>query len=786
MRLSLSLCALAVTSALAAAHAAEVTQPELPNPELASPPAKERIEHIVVTASAIESKLIDAPASVTVVTREELAMRAYAGIADALRDIEGIDVGSGQDKNGNINVTMRGLPAEYTLVLIDGRRQNDAGNIGPNNFGNSQFMYMPPLAAIDRIEVVRGPMSTLYGSDAMGGVINIITRRNLSEWHGDVTVSGTLQEDSQYGNDQKADIYLTGALAENLTLAVRGSTYMREPSQPGYQVELPLPDGSTWTDSGSFGDKKIVGGKTWNWGATLNYSPVNEHRVSLAYDVAKQKYNNALGQVGTLDAAKNMWRVDNNGIIQPRVGYAPYQRFQREQLVLSYIGNFERGTWTNHLTYSTSENLGRSLPFTLQERRAIQDIWDQAVADQGTNKPELTSEIENLINNQFLPRPKRELSLKNWIFDSHFSMSIDTHNIVTGLQFLDVAMEDGVFGVYGDEYRAGTTQDHRQLAVFIEDGWDISPDLTLTTGVRYDDHNVFGGQFSPRAYLNYKLSGDWTLKGGVSTGYKAPKPNDLFPGITGFGRQGTLPLVGTPDLQPETSINYEAAVYYDNGVDFTSNLTVFYNTFDDKIIRQDRAPNCEVAAPGERCVDIGEGWADLGFTNFSQYQNVDSAETRGAEVYAAYDITDALSLKGNYTYTESEVKSGQDAGLPLVNTPKHMANVSAQYKLNDKLSVYIQSEIRSKRYRGTANVTGPQGPETVEQYYKSYELVHFGASYSVSDSLTIRARINNLLDNDLSSRSCLLADTQVEYICTSDYNTTERARNFWLSVNYSF
>jgi len=776
MRLSFSLCALAVTVALNPAYADDTPDSQ----------ANERIERIIVTASAIEKKLIDAPASVTVVTREDLAMRSYAGLADALRDIEGIDVGSGQDKNGNINITMRGLPAEYTLVLIDGRRQNDTGNIGPNNFGNSQFMYMPPLAAIDRIEVVRGPMSTLYGSDAMGGVINIITRRNLTNWHGDVTLSATQQEDDQYGNDQKADLYLTGSLAENLTIALRGSGYFREPSQPGYQVELPLPDGTTWTDSGNFGDKKIVGGKTWNWGTTLNYAPTEDHRFSLTYDLAKQRYNNVEGQVGSLDAAENMWRTNADGIIQPRVGYSPYQRVQREQFVLSYIGDFELGTWTNHLTYSSSKNLGRSLPFTLDERKGIQSIWDDAVVAQNTNRPELTDDIEAQINNLFLPRPNRALSLKNWIFDSHFTMLFDNHALVTGLQFLDVAMEDGVFGMYGDEYREGTTQDHRQLAVFIEDSWNITPDLTLTTGVRYDDHNVFGGQFSPRAYLNYKMSSDWTIKGGVSTGYKAPKPNDLYPGITGFGDQGTMPLVGSPDLQPETSVNYEAAIYYDNGNNFTSNITIFYNEFDDKIIRQDTAPNCEIAQPGERCVDIGEGWADLGYNYFSQYANVDSAVTRGVEMYVEYDLTDALRLRANYTHTDSEVRSGADAGLPLVNTPKHMANLSVSYQLSDALSLYLQSEIRGQRYRGTANVTGPQGPETIEQYYKSYELLHLGVNYELNESWTLRARVNNLLDNDLSSRTCLLADTQVEYLCTADYNTTERARSFWLSVNYTF
>src|SRR5690606_9451102 len=157
-------------------------------------------------------------------------------------DVERIDVGSGFDKNGNVSITMRGLPADYTLVLIDGRRQSDIGNIGPNNFSNSQFMYMPPLAAIERIEVVRGPMSTLYGADAIGGVINIITRKVAESWTGSVSNSLTLQQDSQYGDDKKSDFYVSGPLIEGvLGLALRGSLYDREQSSPGYSAELPLP-----------------------------------------------------------------------------------------------------------------------------------------------------------------------------------------------------------------------------------------------------------------------------------------------------------------------------------------------------------------------------------------------------------------------------------------------------------------------------------------------------------------------------------------------------------------
>src|SRR5690606_28875955 len=83
---------------------------------------RQELKKVVVSAAGFEQKITDAPASVTVVSREELEAKPYTSLADALRDVEGIDVGSGFDKNGNISITMRGLPSDYTLVLIDGKR----------------------------------------------------------------------------------------------------------------------------------------------------------------------------------------------------------------------------------------------------------------------------------------------------------------------------------------------------------------------------------------------------------------------------------------------------------------------------------------------------------------------------------------------------------------------------------------------------------------------------------------------------------------------------------------
>lgn len=760
------------------------------------------LKKVVVSAAGFEQKITDAPASVTVVSREELESKPYTSLADALRDVEGLDVGAGFDKNGNISITLRGLPAEYTLVLIDGKRQSDVGNIGPNNFGNSQFMYMPPLSAIERIEVVRGPMSTLYGADAMGGVINIITRKVPNEWGGSMTSGLTLQEDSQYGDDRKTDFYVAGPLIKDvLGMALRGSLYDRAQSDPGYSNALPLPptdingnpNDPVWVDEGSFGDKKIVSAQNWNLGTTLNWTPSKAHSVSFSYDLSKQRYDNTEGQTGTLDGVESLWRASNAGIIQPRVGYTPYQRVEREQISLTHIGRFEFGTWESSFTNNRSENLGRSLPLTVQERQALQAIWNQAKVDQNLTaanaRPELTPEISALLEESFLPRALRTLKIASNTFDTKLDTVVgDVHALTLGAQLYDAEMEDGVFGMDGAGFRDGTVQKHRQVAVFAEDHWGLSDDLTATLGVRYDDHNIFGGNTSPRAYLTWRTNDSWTIKGGVSTGYKTPSPDQLFRGITGFGGQGVSPFVGTPGLQPETSINYEVAAYFDNLSNFSANATVFFNDFKDKIATAEAVPNCYNAADvktlDDNCVDIGPGWAALGFQSFRQSTNIDKVETSGIELGMRYEITSTWTLRGNYTYTDSEQKSGASEGLPLVNTPKNMLNATLSWQANDRLAFSLVTEMRDERYRNAT--TDPITDERTLNYFKSYELWHLGARFKASDTVTFNARINNLLNDDLSSITYTLNDEQNGYNRLADYNTTEKARSFWLSADVIF
>lgn len=787
-----------------------------------SPDGADQLDQIVVTAAGFEQKIVDAPASISVVTREELRTRPYMNLLDALRDVEGIDTQmESTDKNGKGTISMRGMPSDYTLVMIDGRRQSNVGDLYPNNFGGGQFSFLPPLEAIDRIEVVRGPMSTLYGSDAMGGVVNIITRKIQDRWIGSLSHGRNVQEADEFGNSHTTDIYASGPFADKRWgLALRGSRYSQQGSNPDWDP-IPLPDGTLWERTLGFGaGGREVAGESWNAGVRLAFMPNDNHDFWIDADMSRQKHDNTEGQTGTLDGIDSLWRsgnatVDNPNydpslptgpdnpltvtrrVVQPRVGYTEYQRYERDQIAFSHVGRFDFGTWQSSIMHNTSNNLGRSLPLTIAERTDLQTLWNDVCERRGQadycnngtgfagiDSSALTAE-ELARLNAFLPRALRVLELENIVVDTRLDMGFGAHQFSVGGQWHDAEMEDGTFGLVDGGYVAGQTQPHRQWAVFAEDNWSLTDSLVFTVGARYDHHNIFGSQVTPRGYLVWTANDAWTFKGGVSSGYKTPKPNQLFPGITGFGGQGVSPFVGSPDLQPETSTNTELAAYYDGGNGFSANLTVFMNRFKDKIATGNAIPNCEVAPAGADCVDIGPGWADLGYRTFSQSTNIDRAETQGAEFAARWDISDAFTLRGNYTFVESEQKSGAGIGEPIAGNPaEHMLNATFDWRISSTVSMYLAAEARYDRYNDTL-VNTIDGSRTT-LYYKDYELFHLGASWEANEWLRFNARINNLLDEDFISQTCLLAETQDAYTCVDDYLVKDKRRSLWLSANVRF
>ncbi|MFV0478067.1 MAG: TonB-dependent receptor domain-containing protein [Parahaliea sp.] len=756
---------------------------------------KRDIEEIVVTASGFEQKITDAPASISVISQDEILTRPHVNLLDMLKYQEGIDVGTTRDKTGQGSVSMRGLTGDYTLYLIDGRRQNNHGNIYPNNFGGNAFGHMPPAEAIERVEIIRGPASTLYGSDALGGVINIITKKVTDQWHGTVSVNGTFQEDSNYGDDQQYEFTATGPLIKNkLALGLRGSYYDSDASTPELDPVRDPAGELHYRSVGFGGGGRTVDSETEEYGFSLTFTPNEQQTLRFDYDTSSQTYDNKpyvnpeTGKIsyplGTKDNIDALWQ-ERRGQLSPRAGYAENQEFNRDWWSLSHEGQWSFGTSHVSLSYVDTTNEGRTLPLTVEERLLLADMYYA----NGEYAGMAEQDRKDLAEATFLPRPKRTLESNQYTLDARLEIPLEgygQHMLVIGGQVIDGELEDSVFGM--ESGRPGGTQDQEMYSLFVEDSWTPVTQFTLTAGIRYDEHDVFGSEVSPRLYGVYSLTEAWTIKGGVATGYKTPQTTDLYDGITGFGGQGTTPFAGNPDLEPETSVNSEIALYWDGKDGHNFNVTYFNTKFEDKIARGDSVQSCTTTGGVKPCVNLGI-YDQLGYTSYSQKINIDKVDLQGVEIAGRYLITDDWTVNANYTWTDSEQKSGPQEGQPLTYTAEHMANMTLSWQAMDNLALSIQGEMRSDRYRGWNAVTNK------EMHYEDYTLWNLGVRWDITDALALTGRINNLIDEDFTTYSTEFVDLdgdgsyepdtdEVQF--TDDYNVKAAGRNYWLSIQYTF
>lgn len=479
---------------------------------------------MVVTASGYEKKITNAAASVSVISQQELQTNKYNDLGEALRSVEGVDVESSTGKTGGLEVSIRGMPASYTLILIDGIRQNGSSDVTPNGFSAMNTSFMPPLAAIDHIEVIRGPMSTLYGSDAIGGVVNIITKRSTDKWSTSINTGVNLQESNKWGNSTVANFWSSGPLiAGVLDMQVRGSTTQRQGSSV-----------TSLSDTTSTRVPYPTESENYNIGTRLDWKTGANNTLWLDLDSARQRYDNDDGQLGNLTG-----------------GYDKTLRYERNKVTLGHDTALTFGTWKSSVGWNETENKGRQLVSSA-----------------------LTPE------NAGRAGDARELKNTNVILDSVLLTPLgDSHLLTLGGEYWDARMKDGVVLA-----NTGETFHQKTWATYAEDEWHILDSLALTAGTRYEHNDVFGGHLSPRAYMVWDVSEEWTLKGGVTTGYKAPSLSQLHNGISGVTAQGTVNTVGNPDLKPEESTSYETGLYYENDAGLNANVTGFYTEYKNKIV----------------------------------------------------------------------------------------------------------------------------------------------------------------------------------------------------------
>ena len=230
-------------------------------------------ETMVVTASSVEQNLKDAPASISVITQEDLQRKPVQNLKDVLKEVPGVQLtNEGDNRKG---VSIRGLDSSYTLILVDGKRVNSRNAVFRHNDFDLNWI---PVDSIERIEVVRGPMSSLYGSDALGGVVNIITKKIGQKWSGTVTVDTTIQEHRDRGDTYNGQFFTSGPLIDGvLGMKAYGSLAKREKDDP---------QNSTTTDTGE--TPRIEGFSSRDGNVEFAWTPNQNHDFTAGYGFDRQ------------------------------------------------------------------------------------------------------------------------------------------------------------------------------------------------------------------------------------------------------------------------------------------------------------------------------------------------------------------------------------------------------------------------------------------------------------------------------------------------------------------
>jgi outer membrane receptor for ferrienterochelin and colicins len=185
-------------------------------PALAQTEPAKANETIVVTATQTKHTEFTAPASVSVVSRADLDKMNVNNIGDALKHVPGVNIVA-TNPTGRNEIKIRGMGGDYTLLLVNGKRVNARETLG-SAFGNDFDLSSIPMAAIERIEVIRGPVSSLYGADALGGVVNVILRQAKEQTEAAVGYTRTMPTKGQDGDANQGSAFVSGALIDNKLL----------------------------------------------------------------------------------------------------------------------------------------------------------------------------------------------------------------------------------------------------------------------------------------------------------------------------------------------------------------------------------------------------------------------------------------------------------------------------------------------------------------------------------------------------------------------------------------
>ena len=608
------------------------------------PGSAQEMDDLVVTATRLGTPRGEVASSVTVISADEIRRRQFRSVPQALRSVPGLHVVQTGGPGQQTSVFMRGANSNHTLVLIDGVEVSDPSSpAGAVDFSNLW------LDNIERIEIVRGPQSTLYGSDAIGGVIHITTRRGEGDVHGVGRLEG--------GSD---------------------NTFSQQASVAGATEKLNYSFGVTHVDTD--GDS------------------VTPARLRNGVSAEDDNYEN-----WTTSARLDMVVSDNLEVTL--VGrYIDSETDLDPELFDPVFGS---GT-----TEDRDAELDQTEYLLRGEARAqlLDGLWEAALSTSYTdydrkNRNDRQSPEETLTRTNF-DGDKLKFELKNDFYP------LDAHILTLGLETEKENMDSGGFSDFGGFFVGEQSQaDARNNAVYAQDQFSYGERIFGTIGMRYDDHDGFGSEYTYRIAPVYVHADTGTrVKVSVGTGFKAP---------TLFQTDGFTPnnfgsfYRGNPDLDPEKSFGWEVGFEQDL---WNERLSVGVTWFRSDID------------------DLMQVVFDASFN--STYENIDEADIHGAETFIQLQPLESLSVRFDYTYTDAE---DDDTGEALLRRPKHKLDLDLEFRPLKSTSINLAFNHVSD-YRDISRQTSGiiKGDD--------YTVLDIAAEYQLNRQWRLFGRVENVTD----------------------------------------
>jgi iron complex outermembrane receptor protein len=604
---------------------------------------EQKVERIEVTGSRIQRQDMETASPVTIISAEAIRAEGFTSVDQLLQaqtSMAGAAVGSSTNNgaDGVAQVDLRGMGSQRTLVLLNGRRMVNSGS----GADSSVDLNSIPVAMISRVEILKDGASAVYGSDAIAGVVNIITKKDFEGFQLDVNGSTTSESDGEtgeisglYGFNTDSGNYTIGAAYSKRESIIQSD---RDWTTPGYSSFLPTGSlgGKVRDDAGNWVDRST--GYDYS---TSSYFQTPNERYSLFANMVQELDNNLVltGDVLYTKRQSNQQMAAQPADVMLNVCDAPGVTAGAACIPLDQAmtdGGIEaddtgrvnyrrRTTDAGPRIYSQDTDtfrLSAGLAGDLDINTGMN--WDIAYT-YGKNKAD--SQVENLINatnlkqsvyaNQdvwFSGDPLTVAIVNDISFTENSDGGNEQHVVSAGLngELFDLSAGAVAFAI-GAEYRyesgfynpdpvtvAGdstaaqqdaTDGNYNVMSVFEEVSVPFTEKLTGEFALRYDDYSTFGKASTWKVGLTYEATDDLMLRGVAATGFRAPSISELFGGDTGSfdylddpwknaqDPQILVRYTSDDELKAEESDSYTAGLVYSPSYVDGLSLTLDYWRF---------------------------------------------------------------------------------------------------------------------------------------------------------------------------------------------------------------